>query len=139
MINNERVKYMAKLAEYESTDGRTDQKTTQYFRRDYVAMELIKSFVTGTIAFGLICLMWMGYGMENLMEQINNMDIVGFATEIVIIYIAFMAVYLLVTYLIYNARYTAGRKNVKAFYEKLQKISRLYEEENMSGAEDWED
>lgn len=140
MINNERVKYMAKLAEYESTEGKTDKKTIQYFRRDYVAMELIKSFVTGTAAFGLIFLMWLVYGMEALMEQMNHMDIIGFVTEVAIAYLVFLAVYLLATYLIYNARYTAGRKNVKAFYEKLKKVSSLYEEEeHMPGAEDWED
>lgn len=140
MINNERVKYMAKLAEYESTEGRTDKKTIQYFRRDYVAMELIKSFVTGTIAFGLMFLMWAVYGMDNLLEQFNSMNITGAVTEVVIVYLVFMAIYLLATYLICNMRYTTGRKNVKAFYEKLQKVSRLYEEEeNMPGADDWED
>lgn len=140
MINNERVKYMTKLAEYENGAGKEDKKATQYFRKDYVAMEMIKSFVTGTVAFGLMFMMWLFYNLDNLMQKINDMDLVGFATEIVIIYLVFLAVYLLITYIIYNARYTSGRKHAKEFFNGLKKVSNLYEEEEKTQSlDDWED
>lgn len=44
MISKERVRHMTKLAEFENEESKACQKATQYFRRDYVAMELIKSF-----------------------------------------------------------------------------------------------
>lgn len=53
MISKERVRHMTKLSEFENEESKACQKATQYFRRDYVAMELIKSFFAGTIAFGL--------------------------------------------------------------------------------------
>ena len=45
MISKERVRHMTKLAEFENEESKACQKATQYFRRDYVAMELIKSFL----------------------------------------------------------------------------------------------
>ncbi len=49
MISKERVRHMTKLSEFENEESKACQKATQYFRRDYVAMELIKSFFAGTI------------------------------------------------------------------------------------------
>ena len=72
MISKERVRHMTKLAEFENEESKACQKATQYFRRDYVAMELIKSFFAGTIAFGLLFVLWLFYDMENLVKKIND-------------------------------------------------------------------
>lgn len=42
MISKERVRHMTKLSEFENEESKACQKATQYFRRDYVAMELIR-------------------------------------------------------------------------------------------------
>ena len=113
MISKERVRHMTKLAEFENEESKACQKATQYFRRDYVAMELIKSFFAGTIAFGLLFVLWLFYDMENLVKKINDMDMIGFGIRIVMVYLVFLAAYLMITYIIYNRRYTKGRKQVK--------------------------
>ena len=79
-------------------------------------MELIKSFFAGTIAFGLLFVLWLFYDMENLVKKINDMDMIGFGIRIVMVYLVFLAAYLMITYIIYNRRYTKGRKKVKEYY-----------------------
>lgn len=139
MISKERVRHMTKLAAFEEREGKKYRKMTQYFRRDYVGLELIKSFFTGTLAFGLMFGIWAVCGAEALMENMNHMDLLAFGTEIVIGYLIFLAVYLLTTYIIYNVRYTRGRKKIKLFYNRLKKVSRLYENESrQSIVEDFE-
>lgn len=139
MISKERVRHMTKLAAFEEREGKKYRKMTQYFRRDYVGLELIKSFFTGTLAFGLMFGIWAVCGAEALMENMNHMDLLAFGTEIVIGYLIFLAVYLLTTYIIYNVRYTRGRKKIKLFYNRLKKVSRLYENESrQSTVEDFE-
>ena len=102
MISKERVRHMTKLAEFENEESKACQKATQYFRRDYVTMELIKSFFAGTIAFGLLFVLWLFYDMENLVKKINDMDMIGFGIRIVMVYLVFLAAYLMITYIIYN-------------------------------------
>ena len=139
MISKERVRHMTKLAAFEEREGKKYRKMTQCFRRDYVGLELIKSFFTGTLAFGLMFGIWAVCGAEALMENMNHMDLLAFGTEIVIGYLIFLAVYLLTTYIIYNVRYTRGRKKIKLFYNRLKKVSRLYENESrQSTVEDFE-
>ena len=77
MISKERVRHMTKLAEFENEESKACQKATQYFRRDYVAMELIKSFFAGTIAFGLLFVLWLFYDMENGYDWIWHPDCNG--------------------------------------------------------------
>ena len=138
MISKERVRHMTKLAAFEEREGKKYYKMTQYFRRDYVGLELMKSFLTGTIAFIILFGVWALCGMEALMEDINDMDLVAFGTEILIEYLVFITIYLLVTYVVYNMRYTQGRKGIKLFYNRLKKVSRLYESEGrQSNLEDF--
>lgn len=137
MISKERVRHMTKLAAFEEREGKKYHKMTQYFRRDYVGLELIKSFFTGTLAFGLMLMVWVVCGAESLMANINHMNLVVFETELLIWYLAFLAVYLIATYVIYNIRYTRGRKKIRLFYNRLKKVSRLYE--NESGQNNMED
>lgn len=137
MISKERVRHMTKLAAFEEREGKKYHKMTQYFRRDYVGLELIKSFFTGTLAFGLMLMVWVVCGAESLMANINHMNLVVFGTELLIWYLTFLAVYLIATYVIYNIRYTRGRKKIRLFYNRLKKVSRLYESE--SGQNNMED
>ena len=77
--------------------------------------------------------------MENLAKKINNIDLVGFDIRVVVVYLVFLAAYLIITYIIYNRRYTKGRKQVKEYYNRLKRVSSLYrEEENISNTDDWE-
>ncbi len=137
MISKERVRHMTKLAAFEEREGKEYRKMTQYFRRDYVGLELLKSFLSGTISFAIVIGIWAVCEMDFLMDNINEIDLISFGTEILIKYLIFMAVYLLITYIVYNMRYTRGRKKIRLFYNRLRKVSRLYESEGrQNGLED---
>ncbi|MEE1251309.1 MAG: hypothetical protein UHU19_19070 [Lachnospiraceae bacterium] len=129
MINEERVKQMTQMAIYEEGKGRSDVPMTQYFRHDYIGKEMVKSILTGTIAFALLCAMYLLYQLEYFMENINQIDVLTFGTGILIKYIIFIAVYLFITYVVYGVRYTVGRKHIKIFYAHLKKVNKLYEQE----------
>ena len=129
MINEERVKQMTQMAIYEEGEGRKYIPMSQYFRHDYIGKEIVKSILTGTIAFALICFAYIFCQMDYFMENMNQIDIIALATGILIKYLIFMAVYLLITYAVYSVRYTEGRKHIKMFYGHLKKVNKLYEQE----------
>lgn len=63
------------------------------------------------------------------MEQLNSMDIRGTVVQGILCYAVCMAVYLLLTYVIYYMRYTRGRQKVKKYYRHLKKVNKIYREE----------
>lgn len=54
MLDEKRVKLMTKLALYEETQGKDDFKVSEYYRKDYVGMHMICTFLWVTI--GYVCL-----------------------------------------------------------------------------------
>lgn len=141
MVNEQRLHSMIKIAKFDANDGESCKPMIQYARKDYVALQLLKSFVIGTIAFFIMLGLWVLYSMETLMKQINNMDLIQSAITLGILYGVFMVIYLLATYIIFNVKYTYGRKKVKKYYAGLKKINAMYlREERLksNGNKDWE-
>ena len=141
MVNEQRLHSMIKIAKFDANDGKRCKPMIQYARKDYVALQLLKSFVIGTIAFFIMLGLWVLYSMETLMKQINNMDLIQSAITLGILYVVFMVIYLLATYIIFNVKYTYGRKKVKKYYAGLKKINAMYlREERLksNGNKDWE-
>lgn len=135
------MQHMIKMASFDTYEGKACRPMEQYARRDYVALKMLGSFVSGTLAFAIIFGTWALYSMERLMDEINTMDIPSFLTDVAVRYIVFLAVYLLITSVVYNTRYTAGRKKVKRYYQNVKKLNRIYgREEKLKTSEkkDWE-
>ena len=87
MIHNERVRHMVKLQAFSDRKGKEDFPVVRYFRGDFVGLHLLKGFVSGTIAYGMILLMWGLCNMEMLMESIHTLDLKQFAIGILLRYL----------------------------------------------------
>ena len=129
MVNEERLRHMIKISGFDTNDGKACRPMMQYARKDYISLQLLRSFVTGTICFGLVLGLWGVYSMEELMKQINSMDLKEFITTLLMFYGGFMLVYLTSTCIVFHVKYTAGRRKVKRYYSSLRKINRVYERE----------
>lgn len=129
MINEERLKPMVKMAMFDKNDGSACKPMMQYARTDYISMQMLISFISGSIAFVLLCAMWALYDTEALMKLLNGAYIMEFIKTAAVLYVVFMVSYLAVTYVVYQVRYTHRRKMVKNYYKNLKDINKIYERE----------
>lgn len=60
---------------------------------------------SGTIAFGLLVALWVIGDMAAAIAFVNSADLMNLVIRLVLIYVGFMAIYLLVTVFIYSIRY----------------------------------
>ena len=127
MIHNERVRHMVKLQAFEDRKGKEYFPVLKYFRRDFVGLHLIRGFLSGTIAYGVCLLMWGLYYMEELMENIHTMDLAKFAVDVLLRYLAFLAVYLIGVFIYAQNKYTRARKALKAYNRHLKWIINSFE------------
>ncbi len=130
MVNEERLRHMIKLAQFDANDGKQCKPMTQYARKDYVSLQVLVSFVTGTVSYALLFGLWALYSLEELFEKINKMEIRELAISLVLSYLVFLVIYLGATYIIYNVKYTDGRRKVKRYYGNLKKVNQMYERED---------
>ena len=129
MLNEERIKLMTKMAAYEANEGKKNVAIGNYFRGDYIGLQVIKSIISATIAFLIVFGLFIFYDFEVFMSDIYKMDLLGFGKTVVIAYLIFVAVYALISYMIYTYRYTKARKSLKMYYNNLKKLAYLYDKE----------
>ena len=129
MIHEERLRPMVKMAMFDKHEGKACKPMIQYARTDYISMQLLKSFVAGSVAFAILCALWVLYDMSELMQMLNGAQVFGLIKDVAICYVIFLIVYLIATYIVYQVRYTHRRKMVKMYYKNLKDINKIYERE----------
>ena len=130
MLNEEQIKLMTKMACYEANEGKKNVAIGNYFRGDYIGLQVIKSILSATIAFVILFAMFIFYDFEIFMTDIYKMDLFQFAKSVIIDYLIFTGVYALISYGVYTYRYTRAKKSLKMYYNNLKRLAYLYDREN---------
>ncbi len=123
---------MTKMASYEEGEGKEYMPIKQYYRKDYVTLGMIKTFIASTVAFGILFLCWILYEMEKITEILNDGDLTEFGMSILVVYFIFIAVYQVIALLVYNRRYTKASASLKEYHSVIKKVERLHEKEERS-------
>ena len=118
---------MTKLASYESGEGKKNAAIGNYFRSDYIGMQVMKSVISITIAFFVCFGLYVLYDFETFMLDVYKMDLFVFAKNVLFTYLGVMVGFAVLTYIIYSYRYSKARKSLKNYYINLKKLSVLYD------------
>lgn len=126
MLNEERVILMTHMASYENGEGKKNVKIGNYFRSDYVTVQVLTSVVSGTIVFAIGFALYVLYDFENFMQNLYKIDLFAYAKNILIYYAAAIVAYAVLTYITSTYRYMKAKKSLKCYYHNLRKLNSLY-------------
>ncbi len=129
MINEQHVKLMTKMEIFEDKEMQECLPMAEYYRSDYVSKHIIISVFTGTFAFLLLSGLLLTDGLEDLLYSLDFSNLRGIIGVYLLWYLLFMGIYLLVTFVVYHTRYTAGRKKLRKMYQRLSLLEKIYEKE----------
>lgn len=129
MLNEERVILMTQMASYEENEGKKNVSIGNYFRSDYIAIQVIKSVISATIAFAIVFALFIFYDFEVFMQEIYKMDLITFAKNVLVYYAFTVVTYGIISYGVYSYRYTKAKKSLKRYRNNLKKLSTLYQEQ----------
>ena len=133
MLNEERIILMTKLASYESGEGKKNAAIGNYFRSDYISLQVVKSVINATIAFVICFALYVLYDFENFMADIYKMDLFVFAKNVLIWYAVVVIGFAVLTYIVYSYRYSKVKKSLKNYNINLKKLSALYDGNRRTG------
>lgn len=133
MLNEDKVKLMTRMAIYEKREGRKMIKMTKYFRGDYVSWNMIKTAIAVTIAYAMIAGCWLLYHLEYFMENLYTLDFADLIRKALTYYVALLAGYMILSYVIYTVRYSMAMKSLKRFRRNLKKVKQINHEEAKGG------
>lgn len=127
MLNEERIILMTKMASYEEHEGKKNVVIGNYFRSDYISLQILKSIISATIAFVVVFGMFIFYDFEVFMQDIYKMDLFEFAKNVLTAYAVTVGGYAAITYIVSLNRYNKAKKSLKRYYNNLKKLSGIYE------------
>lgn len=130
MLNEDRIILMTHMASYEKNEGKKNMAVGKFFRSDFIAVQLLKSIVCVTLAYGMCFGIYVLYHLEELMENIYNMDLIGFVKDVLKYYVIVAVAYCVISYVVCSVRYAKAKKNLKSYYQNLKKLGSLYNETN---------
>ncbi|MFP3153673.1 hypothetical protein LQZ18_04445 [Lachnospiraceae bacterium ZAX-1] len=129
MLNEEKARLMTQMAAFEQRKGKKYIPMSQYYRKDYVGYQMLKTFIYSTFAFGILLLLWVLYKVDYLMANIHKIKVMDFGISLLLKYIIFIAAYQMIACIVYNIRYARGQKILRQYHFKLKKVMKLYEKE----------
>ena len=92
MVKENRIRLMTRMAAYEKEEYKKNKMIVSFFRSDYISMQMLKSFISTTIAFVIMFGLYVLYDFELFMKEIYRMDMFEFAKSVIIIYMIFVGV-----------------------------------------------
>ncbi|NLK78709.1 MAG: hypothetical protein GX284_13625 [Clostridiales bacterium] len=129
MLDEERICIMTRMASYEAGEGKEDMPVKQYYRKDYISYQMIRSFISSTISFCILLLFWGMYNIENIMKKVAATDLPRFGILILVLYISFIVLYEIITVVVYSRKYTKATEGMKKYHADLKKVMKLQEKE----------
>lgn len=132
MLNEEKVKNMAKAAEYEEGPEGYNLKITEYFRTDYIGLQLVKSGVAYTVAFLILTAMVAFGKIEELMLMLSRAEeLPVLVRNLLLIFFPGMILYEVCVYLYYSRKYQNAKQSIGNYQNYLKKIQKYYEQETV--------
>lgn len=129
MLDEERICIMTRMASYEAGEGKEDMPVKQYYRKDYISYQMIRSFISSTISFCILLLFWGMYNIENIMKKVAATDLPRLGILILVLYISFIVLYEIITVVVYSRKYTKATEGMKKYHADLKKVMKLQEKE----------
>ena len=129
MLSEERVILMTHMASYETGEGKQNVKIGNYFRGDYIAVQLLKAVASTTVAFLVVFALYIFYHYEEFMQDLYKIDLITYAKNVLIYYGITVAVYGILTYVVSTYRYARAKRSLRLYYQNLKKLNSMYSQQ----------
>lgn len=132
MLNEDKMKLMTGIALFEKREGKRIFPVCRYFRSDYICIHMLRSLLTYSFCYVLCGVVWMMYNIERLLNSDGISMVKALAGPALAVYLAGLAAYEAVTWLVYARRYEYAERGMKVYLTKMTRLSRRYEIRNRS-------
>ena len=127
MLNDDKIRLMNEIALFEKKERKRERPAEVFFRGDYVAKHMLQSFFAWTLSYGLLLGVVMLYILDRILNTVDVMEVVKYARTGILLYLAGLGIFELITVIVYNRRYAAAVKKREIHYTKLNRLKKRYE------------
>ena len=130
MPNKNKVKIMNKLALYDGTLGPRYNRISEYPKKSYLSTNRLITFLTITLGYGLLFLIFAVFYGEKLINSLDFSGIIFAGFLIIVLYFVLLITYLIITNIIYKQRHYDATMATKQYYRDIKKLIREIKREH---------
>ena len=130
MVDNEKLYRMINLARFEKKNEDKALRINKSYEQDFVSYALIRNFFLTTIAFALGLVVFVMYNMDFWLSNLNNLNFQPLLITLVLAYLITLGIYTVIAFTIARLRYTRAANSVREYNRELDKLGRIYREED---------
>lgn len=125
MLNRDKVRLMTTIAMYRNRHEKLFE-IDKYFGYDYIIWHLMLSAVRYTIGMLLIFLMLVLLDADVIFYNVNLSGIMDTLKGYVMIYLAGLIIYLVLSAFIYSRRYKKAQRGILLYNSMLKRLAKRY-------------
>ncbi len=130
MVNNRKIRLMTRLAMYEEGEGKEDIRLGNFFRRDFIRLQLFKNIIAVTVGYMFLVLLYIGYKLEFIISEAVNLDYLAMGRKLLALYLVILVVYVAASIVFGILYYNASRKKLAKYFRMLRLMRSFYREED---------
>lgn len=130
MLNEERVRTMAKMSLYEDKMGAEDLKISTYYKNDYTSLNVLVSILWLTIGYGIIAALVVVSNLDALMENLTMAKMIFIGAVAIGGYVLLLIAYIIGCSMFYKKKYNRAKMRVKQYYRNLSRLRKMYAKES---------
>lgn len=127
MLNEDKIKLMNEIAMFEKKGAKTIFPINRYFRNDYISSRMLRSLFAYTVSYLLCAMIWVLYNIEQILNMLNLDSLLECGREAVLVYLAGLVVYEIITLCVCRRRYEYAKRGMKVYVAKLKRLEKRYE------------
>lgn len=129
MLNEDRIRVMAKLAVMEEKNGKNTELASKYYKKDYVSCQMIWTAVTTTCAYLLIVILGVSYKLEFFLQSVQTLNPIEIGQRLLLVYILFLSFFEIIAFFIYKKKFERAQQSLRRYCATLHELEKLYNQE----------
>ena len=118
---------MTRMASFEDNEGKEAIRICNYFRSDYVCLNVLRAVVSATVSFFLVLALYVYYDIDRLLQEIYTMDLMAMGRKLVTAYVIFAGAFGIIAYVVYSFRFDWAKKHLNDYNYALRELQNMQE------------
>lgn len=130
MLDEKKIRLMARMAVYEQNQGKEDMKISAYYKKDYTSINTLFSIIWATVGYVLLVGILVLAYFNTLFDKMTLGLMVTLAIVVAAGYFVVLIAYGIASGRHYSRKHKDARTNMKKYNHDLTRLLKMYEKEN---------
>ena len=132
MLDKKRIRLMVRMASYEKTNAKQDQKISSYYKKDYISLNTWITILWVTVGYAIVIGLMAISGMDVLFDNLTTMKLLMLIGLVIIGYIIVLVIYGVCASSYYKTKHNRAKQRVKRYYRDLSRLGKYGKKEQKS-------